>query len=302
MKKNLGIFTLASVLLMISMASYASAKDKVPVSKAFRIGVIRNNPDHGTDHFGLLADYMANRLKEFSVEGGRIVVEKDANGMVRQMRNREVEMVLETPFSIFKIEEKVAIRLTLAAFKKNTKEYRTLFFVRKDSSIRNLSDLREKTIVFQDPGSTSAYAIPKAELAKNGFTLSPREEKTAPKGAVRYVFAGEEENQAYWVIQKRTEAGAFNHDDWNELPEKVRNELRIIHETRPILRLIVALHPDLPQPFTSAIEEILLNMHKDAEGRKALKSASRISTIERLTDEDYLSLQYIKDLLRFIDS
>jgi len=42
-------------------------------------------------------------------------------------------------------------------------------------------------------------------------------------------------------------------------------------------------------------------MDKNPEEKKALESASRILKIERLTDDDHLSLRYVKDLMRFID-
>lgn len=301
MKKNLGIITLILMVLMIPISSYVSARDKDAISKIFRIGAIRENPDQGIKHFGPMANYIANKLKEFNVEGGKVVVEKNVNGMMKQIKNGEVEMVLETPFSILKMEEKVGLRPTMLAFKKGTKEYRTLFFVRKDSPIENLTDLRGKTIVFQDPGSTSGYAIPRAELVINGMALSPKEAEKVPADVVRYVFAKDEVNQAFWVIQKRADAGAFNNNDWDNLAEKVRDELKIIHETKPVLRLLVAFGPHLPTRFSNAVEDILLNMNKDPEGKKALKSASKILKIESLTDDDRLSLRYSRDLMKVID-
>ncbi len=301
MKKNIEIITLILMVLVIPISSYVSAEDINPISKIFRLGAIRENPDQGIKHFGPMANYIANRLKEFKVESGKVVVEKNLNGMTKQIKNGEVEMVLETPFSILKMEEKVGLRSTMLAFKKGTKEYRTLFFVRKDCPIRNLTDLRGKTIVFQDPGSTSGYAIPKAELVVNGMALSPKEAEKVPADVVRYVFAVDELNQAFWVIQKRADAGAFNNNDWDELPAKVRDELKIIHETKPILRSLVAFHANLPEKFRKAIEDILSNMDKDPEGKKALQSASRILRIERLTDDDQLSLRYAKDLMKVIE-
>ncbi len=45
----------------------------------------------------------------------------------------------------------------------------------------------------------------------------------------------------------------------------------------------------------------LVRMDKDPEGSKALRSASRTSKIERLTDEDLKSLDYVKDLVKVIE-
>ena len=53
--------------------------------------------------------------------------------------------------------------------------------------------------------------------------------------------------------------------------------------------------------FRNAVEDILFSIDKSPEEKKALESASRILKIERLTDDDHLSLRYVKDLMRFID-
>ncbi len=67
--------------------------------------------------------------------------------------------------------------------------------------------------------STSAFALPKAELARVGITVVPADDPRAGRANVRYVLAGAEINQAIWVLHGKGDAGAFNEGDWAALPE-----------------------------------------------------------------------------------
>ncbi len=297
--KRLKITALVFTILMSCIFSYVYAGNDT--LRKFKIGVIGENPDKAITEFEPMANYIANQLKEFNVEGGKVVVEKDLNGMINKIKNQEVDIFFDTPFAICKIQEKTDMIPSMLVWKNGLREYRTVFFVRKESPINKLTDLKGKIIVFEDPGSTSSYAIPKAELRKKGLTVAPEETKGLPANAVRYVFATGEMNQAFWVIQRKADVGAFNNGDWDELPEKIRAELKIIYETEPILRSLAAFHPHLPKKFRNAVEDILFSMDKSPEGKEALHSVSRISKIERLTDDDLKSLKYVKDLMRFID-
>ncbi len=132
------------------------------------------------------------------------------------------------------------------------------------------------------------------------LTVFPLEDAGARPDAINYIFARREINQAFQVLQKKADAGAFSSNDWEELPAKGREELRIIYETMPILRFIASFRSSLPDNLQNAIIDILTEMHKDPEGFKALQSAQRTSKIKRLTDDNYKSLDYVKNLLKII--
>lgn len=67
-----------------------------------------------------------------------------------------------------------------------------------------------------------------------------------------------------------------------------------------IIRFIASFHPSLPGALQDSLINHLVRMDKDPEGSKALRSASRTSKIERPTDEDLKSLDYVKDLVKVI--
>lgn len=301
----MNLIKLALFLAFLTAAVFSNAFAQEERQKEFRLCVVSKYPDKRLKEYTPMADYIANRLKEFGIKGVKVIVAIDTDDALKKIRNNELDVIFESAFSTVTTREKAGTIPSLILWKKQVREYKALFFVRKDSPIKTLNDLKGKTIVFEDPASTSAYLMPKAELVKNGMTVLPlKEEKSMamqPDDAVKYVFAEEELNQAFWVAQKRADAGAFNNNDWDELPEKVRAEFRIIHETKPVLRFVASFHSNVPKKLKNAVEDILINMDQNPEGRNALKDAARITKIEKLTDNDFKSLEYVKELMRFID-
>ena len=289
-----------SLGILMSFSSGVSAAPK-PAHTELRIGVISTKPEKRLKDHAPIAQYLASRLDRFGVKTGRVVVVKDIGAMQKLIRQDAVDLVLESALTTIEME-KVGMVPTLLAWRKGVREYHTLFCVQAGSPIRSLGDLKGKSIAFEDPHSTSAYAIPMAELKKSGLRPAPADEKRGPGGnAVTYSFAGEALNEAYWVVQGKTDAAAFNNNDWDDLPEKVRAELRVIHETKPILRYVVSFHPHVSGDMKKALVDTLLGMDSTPEGLQALESASEIKKVERLTDADLASLEYVRSLLLFLD-
>jgi phosphonate transport system substrate-binding protein len=293
-------FIVLSLGVLMSFSSGVSATPKPAHTELF-IGVISTKPEKRLKDHAPIAQYLAARLDRFGVKTGTVVVVKDIGAMQKLIRQNAVDIVLESALATIEME-KVGMVPTLLAWRKGVREYRTLFFVKAGSLIRGLGDLKGKSIAFEDPHSTSAYAIPMAEMKKNGLRPAPADEKRGPgRDGVAYSFAGEALNEAYWVIQERTDAAAFSNNDWDELPAKVRAELRIIHETQPIVRFIISFHPHVSGEMKQALVDVLLGMHESAEGLHALDSASEIKKVERLTDADLASLEYVRSLLKYLD-
>ncbi len=286
------VFLFAIVLFLTTAPCKVLASD-------FTIGVISSKTKARIRNFVKMASYIASHLENFGVSSGRVIVAEDVDKMIEKLKRGEVDLVFETPFATLKMEEMADVIPSVVAWKKGVKRYRTLFFVKKKSNIKTLFDLRGKLIAFQDPGSTSAYAIPKAELVRYGLEVVPKDERADPSCA-RYVFVGHRLNQAFWVLEDRADCGAFSENDWRDLPDSIRSRLKIIYKTRPILRYIGSFSNKVPYKLREAVVSILLNMQNTRSGRDALMRAFRIKKIERLTEEDKKELEYIGKLLKII--
>ena len=126
-----------------------------------------------------------------------------------------MDFVLESVFPMLALRERSrSLEPALLVVRRGQREYRSVFFTRQESPIRSLADLRGRTLVLQAIRSTSAFALPRAELTRAGLRLVAADDAAADPKAVRYVLALAEVNQAVWVLHAKGDAGAFNEGDW----------------------------------------------------------------------------------------
>jgi phosphonate transport system substrate-binding protein len=275
----------------------ASAEDAV---KQFRIGLIGADPGQLLQDFDPFVEYLGSRLRRSGIRDVTVFVAKDLGQLRARIKKGKLDFILTSAFPIVEMEPNELVP-TVVALQGAAREYAAVFFVRKQSSLQDLSDLRGKTVVFGTPSSTAGCAMAKAELKKNKLSLRESTDEDAPEDAIRYTFAGEAINQAFRVIRYQADAGVFSSSDWEELPPKEQSQLRVIHRTAPITRLLGSFHPSFPRVLREVVEKTLVDMSGNRKGRTALTTALKMTKFERLTEEDRSSLQGLKQHLSDVD-
>jgi phosphonate transport system substrate-binding protein len=282
----------------LGVVAFAASVVAPPVSPApgvvVHLGVIAeepNEPDRMLSVFGELIARLGERLSPANVRMGDLVIARDIEDLSQRLVRGDVDFVIETVFPTLALQERSRnLDPALVVVRRGQREYRSVFFTRRDSSIRSLRDLRGKALVLQALRSTSAFALPKAELERAGLSLAPADDLHARPRDVRYVLALAEINQAVWVLHGRGEAGAFNEGDWAALPEKVRSKLRVFHETAPIVRGLLSFRASLGPETRRLLEATLLELPEDEAGRAALTQAAGLTRFEPLTPQDRRAL------------
>jgi phosphonate transport system substrate-binding protein len=288
------------------LAAGALALLAVPLAQGarapLRLGVIAeeaNEPDRMLNVFAEMLARLRERLAPSGVDVGDLVIARDLDDLSQRLARGEVELVIETVFPTLVLQER-SRRLdpALVVVRRGQREYRSVFFTKKDGPIHDLEDLRGRTLVLQVLRSTSAFALPKAELERAGLAVVPADDPRADQTHVRYVFALAEINQAVWVLHGKGDAGAFNEGNWAALPEKIRSQLRIFHETRPIVRGLLSFRGGLDPRVRRLAEEALQALDDDEPGRAALAKASGVTRFEPLTADDRERLRGLAAVLR----
>ncbi|HRY14721.1 MAG: phosphate/phosphite/phosphonate ABC transporter substrate-binding protein [Candidatus Competibacteraceae bacterium] len=272
----------------------------------FTLGVINERPtepDFALAQYSKLQDYLNSRLQKAGIRVAPLMIARDVPEMANHLANQKVDAIIEGVFPTLNIERRIGpLQTTLLVWRKGQREYHTVFFSRKEGPVATLADLPGRTLVFEAHRSTSAHAMPKAYLRQRGFTVIPAGGTAALDDAIRYVFAGAELNQAYWVLHGKGDAAAFNDGDWQRLPPPIQEQLRIIARTPPIPRWLFSFRPGINPELQIAVEKVLLNMHEDSTGREALQAASAIQQFERLTAADQNQLaEWRKTLTLAVD-
>lgn len=291
------------IFLLLSFLPTSPVLAEAPV--AFRLGIINerpDKPDHALNQYGKLETYLRQHLAPHGIEVVKLVIAHDIDEMANKVANREVDALIEGVMPTLSIQRQTEkLEPTLLAWRKGQRQYHTVFFVRKESEILNLRDLRGRTIAFEAARSTSAYFVPRAELLAAGLSLAPAEDTGIDADRVRYRFAGSELNQAYWVHRGLADVGAFNNGDWDRLPEAIKQDFRIIHSTRPLLRWLLSFVAECDARIRQRVTDILVAAHHDGEGGAALEHAARIARFEPFSASDKESLDYWTEVLAKVD-
>jgi phosphonate transport system substrate-binding protein len=244
---------------------------------------------------------LASRLSDVGIERGELLLAKDNDTFIEYLQEGKVDIVLETPFSASLYKLKTKAVPILIACRQGVLEYKSVIFVRRDSGIHSLEGLKGKIIAFEDPGSTSAYFLPRLAIESEGLTLveMPSFDSTVPEDKIGYVFAGEELNVSTWVFFGRVDAGALSDMDWDDQednPAPYRKEFQIIYETMYIPRMLVLVREGIDERLRDRITEELLNMDKNEEGREALKPY-KIGKFLKLSEDMENTFKPIEDFI-----
>lgn len=286
--RTLRLAALLGLVVAIAAARAPALGSAPPVSTVtVRFGVIAeevNEPDRMFKAYSPLVALLRSRLDPAGIAVGSLVIARDLDDLSHRIARGEVDFVLESVFPMLSLRERSrSLEPALLVVRRGAREYRSVFFTRAEGPIRTLADLRGRTLVLQAIRSTSAFALPRAELARAGLRLIAADDAASDPTAVRYVLALAEVNQAVWVLHGKGDAGAFNEGDWDALPAKVRAQLRIFERSRPIERGVIAFRSDLDAATRSSLEKALLELSEDEAGRAALDQASGVTRFERLT-------------------
>ena len=250
---------------------------------------------------GPIVSYLASRLSDVGIESGEVILVRDNKDVFDYLRDGKLDIVLETPFSAYLYKVKANATPILLVWRKGVGEYNSFIFARKDSGIQRIEDLRGKIIAFEDPGSTSAYFLPRYSINAKGLDLVEIESaySVVPADKVGYVFAGSELNISSWVFFNKVDAGALSSTDWidqKDNPEAYKKEFKIIYETLEVPRMLAIVRDGLDEKLVKRIKEELLGMDKNDEGRKALKGFKVQKFYEPLEGLDN-TLKSIGDIL-----
>ena len=294
----------AAGTLVKPMAAKEAPKieSKVDIQAPFSLTVNGDVKDAATLYNQLkpLLDYVVPRMASVGIRSGRILMAKDLQQMTSYLRRGQVDWINETAGNAGLLERRGVARSLLITEREGATRYHGVFFVRRDSGLERLADLKGRTVAFQNTASTSAYFAPSVALLDAGqrmeILLSPMDRPSAD--SVGYVFARSELNIAAWVHKRLVDAGVVSNLDWDDvrrMPPAFRRDFRVIHETQDFPRALEMVRGDLDPRIEARLREVLMEAAGDPAARDALNVFFRTT---RFLPVDPASQQALDDLRR----
>lgn len=173
-----------------------------------------------------------------------------------------------------------------------TSTYHGVVFVRKDSGIRSVRQMKGKRLALVAKATTAGYLFPWIYLKRGGVR--------APESYFREIYyTGTHEGTIDDILAGKADIGAAKHTVYNrsaaENP-RVERELMILARSDDVPENALALRKDIEGSLRGKLLRALIAMHADPEGAKVLNAFGARRFIET-TDDDYNPvLTYTKEL------
>lgn len=168
---------------------------------------------------------------------------------------------------------------------------RSCIFVRKDSGIRGVNDLKDKVMIYVDKASTTGYIFPLAYFKEHGV-------KNAQNYLKGYYFAGSHDAGIRDVLEEDADVGAAKSTVYKGLARinpRIEKELEIIAESQEFPSDTLWLNKHLEGGLRERIKEAFLNMHNDPEGQTVLKDFGAEKFIQTTLDDYRTVLETLKE-------
>ncbi len=232
-----------------------------------KVGIIPfDNADTLKSAFTPFAQYLG---KKSGYSGGEVFVTPEYSGILQALRADQIDAAYLNPLSYvlavqqFQNTPEHLVPIGMPYFH-GSLTYKGVVYVRADSGINGLKDLKGKKVAFGDVTSTSGYLYPAGMMKAAGVDPDKDLQKvniTGPAGVLA-------------VFNKNVDAGAiFEGGIALALKDPAQQkQIKVIATTDPIPNGMIVVRGNLDPQTVDKLKAALGTINTDADGKAALKS------------------------------
>lgn len=236
------------------------------------LGCVSSDPKADYDQLKPLLDYVVPRMADVGIREGRILMARDIQQMGSYVRRGRVDWITGSVATGLQLQGRAGTRPLLMTERNGISRDRTLFFVRNDSPVASLGDLRGHSIAFRNTTSSGAYFVPAMQLLQEGMTLqrllSPMDH--ADGSTVGFVLAGADLNTATWVRRGLVDIGVMGAVDWRRMPDTLRTGFHVVGESPEFPIALEVARGDIDPRVSARLHDVLAAASSDPDARDAL--------------------------------
>lgn len=210
----------------------------------------------------LTAKYWNPIIRYVSEKSGvplRVRIGKSGQETSEMIRRGDVDFICSN--HIFHPDNAAARFYVIA--KDNERDIAGQIVVGSNSSIRTLSDLAGKTVVFPSKVAFVGYVVPIHEIRRHGIVVNEQ-------------FAGNQEGAMGQLRTGKTDAIGVNSEVMKDFAAREDFPYRIIWSSKPHLSMPVAAKPTIPKAVVDKVRDALIGMRADPVGAAILEESARI--------------------------
>jgi len=247
----------------------------VRITTRYVIGVHPlHNPKRLHEVFSPVADILTNKIdgSAFEIEASR-----NYNAFDKKLYSGKFEFALPNPYQTI-----LSLNHNYRVFGKmgDDENFRGIILVRKDSNIKEISDLKGKVVCFPAPTALAATMMPQYYLFEHGIDVN-RDIKT--------IYVGSQESSIMNVFLGNADACATWPPPWQALSKErpqLFEELVVKWKTEPLLNNGLVVRGDVAPDLVNQVSNILFELHNSKEGRIILERM-KLTRFEPASNDTY---------------
>ncbi len=261
-----------------------------------------DEPAKKIKRFTPLAKYLAENLAAFGIEKGSVVVARDIEEMATFLKDRKVDVYMDSAFPILASQEMSGAEIILRRWKSSDPTYSSTFIALRGGDISKVEDFVGKVVAFEEPHSTSGFVLPAGTLAQRGFSLHEVETPDAKvaNDKIGYLFSRDEENTVRMILDGKVAGGGVSNQDYAKLSPEVALQLIAFDGTIAVPRQLVLVRQGLDSRLVDRIEELLVGLDRTEEGRELLHGIKKTKKFDPVPPDSQRALGELRTLMRLV--
>ncbi len=238
----------------------ARSVEKAELVLAF---IPQENPEKLIGDIKIISEFLRREIG-VSVRG---FVTSDHASAIEALRNGDADVSFMGALPFVIAEREIGAKVILSEVYRGAPTYTGRIFVRHESGIESLADLRGKSIAFADPISESGYLYPLDTFVKAG--LIKRDDDPKSFFSEMYFAGGYQQAMQAMATGLVDAAGASQYAELLLSPEQ-QSEVKWIAESEPIPSHTVIARKDLDHQLKGKFVTAMLRLN-EPENRNLLK-------------------------------
>jgi len=218
-----------------------------------------HNPKRLFEVYQPLIDYINKHLKNCEL---RLRASRNYDAFDKRLFDGEFHFALPNPYQTV---EATKHGYTIFGKMGDDFNFRGIILIRNDSNIRNVKDLKGKTVSYPAPTALAATMMPQWFLHKNGLNIL---------NDIENIYVGSQESSIMNVYLGKSVASATWPPPWlafKKLRPDVAKHLRVKWETDSLPNNGLVVRNDVPKDIVKIVSKLVFELHTHEEGRKILE-------------------------------
>ncbi len=237
--------------------SHAPATASVPV---YRLAIHPlYNPQMLSTAYQPLVDHLNSNLTNARVE---LEASRDYQAFEEKYTQRQPDFLLPNPWQTL---QAINVGYHVIAMAGDAQDFKGIFIVRRDSSIKVPADLKGKVVSYPSHTALAAAVMPQYFLHSHGINVTRD---------IQSAYVGSQESAILNVYLGLSAAGATWPPPWRLFQRdhpKEAADLKVIWETEPLINNSVMVRDDVPEAVRQQVKNALLGLSQQPSGAAILQ-------------------------------